>query len=57
MTDLAFKSSGIRGLLRAPGRAGEGGAIGILGISVVLILAILGTILFEIVFFGAGQVT
>jgi phosphate transport system permease protein len=57
MTDLAFKSSGIRGLLRAPRAASEGGAIGILGISVVLILAILGTILFEIVFFGAGQVT
>lgn len=57
MADLAFTSSGIRGLLRAPGRFGQGAVTSILGISVLLILLILATILFEIVYFGAGQVS
>jgi phosphate transport system permease protein len=57
MSDLAFTSSGIRGLLRAPRRFGERGVVGILAFSVLLILAILATILLEIVINGAGQVT
>jgi phosphate transport system permease protein len=57
MTRLAFTSSGVRALLRAPGLLRERGVIGILTLSVLLILLILATILFEVVFFGAGQIS
>ncbi len=57
MSDLAFTSSGIRGLLRAPGSLRERGVIGMLAVSVLLILGILVTILLDVVWFGGRQVS